>query len=618
MEGGEFVDQEKKTSFSFSVADDKIKLIDILSEDDDFPLVPSPFDSLEECFAASADMPYNFLEFPPNPILFVYNTCREDGGFRVSVYGNCQEVEPPRRPSFLRRSLAWDSAFINSAGVLDHDELSFINKGFRTTDGTQDVRNRRSESESMPNGYGSSSDWFQIEEPFGNSTSLESGLKLDGLHNVQALKSVDKSFRNKKKSEQTPNAKSINLGTISSPKPPKATKNTSSRSNNENLPGKSNVKMENRSSTRTSSGEKFPSKITQLELIVFTMERLIKVAVFAGSKFSSVASSVSVPLLEKSIDASYFSKRKAEPRKSKLYESASNEQRCHGSKIGLEKKELRRVPFLHNDANEASYAESNLQSPLILSQENQLISSSKQYRSQAVGTRSVGSLSMKNFRPSGLRPPSPNIRFFDENTPPPSYHEAMTRRNVSGKILSEGTSLPDSSISSRTHPSPCKKLKTPCSETSTNIKRSRTNHMIRDAKRPRGKLGTTPVSEEEKRKDTLMNKRCKDSPRPNFDSGIHSKADSKNLSCPVEQLGNLNKYFEAIDLNQECQKNGVDNRRKPVYTLFKQENKLVDSPSTRTPLADKTSHCNLSGKFTLSIRPKKALMKSSSTPKETS
>lgn len=52
MEGGDTGEEKKKKiSFGFSLADEKIKLIDILSEDDDF-LVASPFcDSLEDSFS---------------------------------------------------------------------------------------------------------------------------------------------------------------------------------------------------------------------------------------------------------------------------------------------------------------------------------------------------------------------------------------------------------------------------------------------------------------------------------------------------------------------------------------------------------------------------------------
>ncbi|XP_051130812.1 uncharacterized protein LOC127251243 [Andrographis paniculata] len=124
---GENGEARRKISIEFGMAGDKFNLIDILSEDDEF-LSASPFavDSFK--------------------------------GFRLSGIGSHQELEPndqkeenllpveftkPSRPSFLRKSLAWDSAFFDNAGVLDPDELSYINKGFKKA---PDAREQRSES----------------------------------------------------------------------------------------------------------------------------------------------------------------------------------------------------------------------------------------------------------------------------------------------------------------------------------------------------------------------------------------------------------------------------------------------------------------------------------------
>lgn len=54
MEGGRITDQKKKNnSFGFNLADEKIKLIDIQLEDDDF-LVASPFS--EDFFPGSSPL----------------------------------------------------------------------------------------------------------------------------------------------------------------------------------------------------------------------------------------------------------------------------------------------------------------------------------------------------------------------------------------------------------------------------------------------------------------------------------------------------------------------------------------------------------------------------------
>ncbi|KAI3459035.1 hypothetical protein Pfo_015698 [Paulownia fortunei] len=688
MEGGGTGEDKRKISFGFSVADDqKIKLIDILSEDDEF-LVASPFcDSLEDSFS----------------------------------------------------------------GVLDPDELSFINKGFRKTDahlvpGTQDVRKRRSGRGSTPNGDDFSLDWFEIEPSIYKPKSRkvlnvayrspESGLRQEVLQNVQALKEVDKSFRNKMKSFQTFTGKSINIqnkessargrqGKVSSPKPQKALgrlMHNSKRSNNRELSGKSNVKMEYKSAT-TGSGQGLIMKKKSASQSSSTLNSGSR----SSPKFSSivsptaaVASNVPVPLIDMSIggssaQASSILKRKIESRKSlsaslstskiwrhaerskrmgnislstrslslsnhpscpspasstghwsseSLSSSVGSKQRSNGSKIGVDIKKTFGVPFLHNDAKEAS----DMQSPLSFPRQS--------------GTCSVGSLSSKNFRPSGLRPPSPQIRFFDENTPP-RYHGITRSRKMSQKVLSEGTSfgantqfgysnselLPDSSISSR-HASACKKLKSPFSEAAKNIKRPKTDHTIMSlvtykgicletgtvgdlGKLPRNTLGLNSSFEEEKRRDVLKNKRCRESHGPKDTTGIHTEVvnsikkptdqenGKKNPSCSEDKLGNLSRYFEAIDLNQEKvtelkkkqtdwnskhNKNDRENHGMPAYSLLKQENQLLDSPmasskpcqlsppsvtaaasiwSTRTPLADKTSTCNFSGTFALPMQPKK-------------
>ncbi|VFQ92634.1 unnamed protein product [Cuscuta campestris] len=107
-------ERKKITSFSYSVEDDDgLKLIDISSEDDF--LIASPlFESLEDL-----------------RLSVTWDKNGENDCFRFSGVGNsfCNELPQSGRPSFLRRSLAWDNAFSTSSGVLDPDELLFINKG---------------------------------------------------------------------------------------------------------------------------------------------------------------------------------------------------------------------------------------------------------------------------------------------------------------------------------------------------------------------------------------------------------------------------------------------------------------------------------------------------------
>ncbi|XP_051139990.1 uncharacterized protein LOC127257586 isoform X3 [Andrographis paniculata] len=182
---GENGEARRKISIEFGMAGDKFNLIDILSEDDEF-LSASPFavDSFK--------------------------------GFRLSGIGSHQELEPndqkeenllpveftkPSRPSFLRKSLAWDSAFFDNAGVLDPDELSYINKGFKKA---PDAREQRSESITAT----------------GSNKSCRATNPQHRLHRAQSCKNnngssfrkLGRSSSSMVKSDQaTPAAKSVNV-----------------------------------------------------------------------------------------------------------------------------------------------------------------------------------------------------------------------------------------------------------------------------------------------------------------------------------------------------------------------------------------------------------------------
>lgn len=135
---------------------------------------------------------------------------------------------------------------------------------------------------------------------------------------------------------------------------------------------------------------------------------------FSSPTFSSISAS----------SAQAFSSwsTRTEPRKSKLSSSLSTStskiqrlaerskrignvddklRSSNGSVIGFDKNKRSRTPSLHDDAKETS----DLRTSLF----NLQTTSS---------TCSAASLSSaENFRPSGLRPPSPQMRFFDEVAP---------------------------------------------------------------------------------------------------------------------------------------------------------------------------------------------------------
>ncbi|KAI3508641.1 hypothetical protein L1887_23650 [Cichorium endivia] len=133
------------------VGEDELQLIDF-SEEDDY-LVAFPFrDSLEDLRLSGAD----YLLFDHLPLrlrmLLTYDNLNECDRIKLFESINSQVLEridqaqsesmEPRRPSFLRRSLAWDSAFFTSAGVLNPEELYMINKGFNKANSINQSPNR--------------------------------------------------------------------------------------------------------------------------------------------------------------------------------------------------------------------------------------------------------------------------------------------------------------------------------------------------------------------------------------------------------------------------------------------------------------------------------------------
>ncbi|GJX97413.1 hypothetical protein Tco_0353211 [Tanacetum coccineum] len=55
----------------------------------------------------------------------------------------CKSQEESRRSTFLRKSLDWDSAFIHNVGLLNFEELSLINRGFKKADPIQSISRAR-------------------------------------------------------------------------------------------------------------------------------------------------------------------------------------------------------------------------------------------------------------------------------------------------------------------------------------------------------------------------------------------------------------------------------------------------------------------------------------------
>ncbi|XP_060177719.1 uncharacterized protein LOC132607643 [Lycium barbarum] len=121
----ECYEEKKKRSFSYDIGDQKLKLIDISSEED--CLIDSPlFDSLEDLrLSVTLD---NINE---NGVSNSSRTSlQRDKTTQVNQQKELKHLSSapiqPGRPSFLRKSSAWDNAFFTSAGLLDPHELSSI------------------------------------------------------------------------------------------------------------------------------------------------------------------------------------------------------------------------------------------------------------------------------------------------------------------------------------------------------------------------------------------------------------------------------------------------------------------------------------------------------------
>ncbi|CAN4101794.1 unnamed protein product [Withania somnifera] len=141
--------EKKGRSFSYDIGDQKLKLIDISSEDD--ILIDSPlFDSLEDLrLSVTLDM----INENGEGSNLSRTSVKIDKPTQVNQQKKLKHLSSahiqPGRPSFLRKSSAWNNDFFTSAGLLDPHELSSMNKEFDTLEEhllpfiLEDVRTRR-------------------------------------------------------------------------------------------------------------------------------------------------------------------------------------------------------------------------------------------------------------------------------------------------------------------------------------------------------------------------------------------------------------------------------------------------------------------------------------------
>ncbi|XP_019194460.1 PREDICTED: uncharacterized serine-rich protein C215.13-like [Ipomoea nil] len=411
--------KKKKTSFSYNVVGEKLKLIDISSEDDF--LIDSPlFDSLEDL-----------------RLSVTWDNSKENEGSKVSGNGTSSRSSVAEellqrqqnklssmesgRPSYLRKSLAWDKAFFTNAGVLDADELSLISNGAcQLPETQQDVRERRPE--------GSSND-----DHLSVNTILSS--KEDGISSGNMIKSAAASKKdpiNIPRLERTKTKINGELN-LQSLKPPKVLttkmKNGSSGHRKTGSVGGFQAKMQESKTARTAQALLAPKKCgsgTGTGSSCSTVR-------FSSSTPTVFASVSSIPKRDSSTKASSSSsssstilKNRAGSRKTKLSTSVStslgsthlknlisfsipNKPRYKSPPASSSTKAAVASPI---DGTPKASDLSSLQTPKrFISQET--ISTPSQLGEQAV----LGPAASSAGKPSSLRLPSPKIGFFDEVRP---------------------------------------------------------------------------------------------------------------------------------------------------------------------------------------------------------
>lgn len=642
-------DDRRKFSFSYDVGGEKLRLIDV-SKEDDF-LIDSPlFDSLEDLrLSVSFD---NTNEYEANRLLRSQSSQQGKNEQNLSPFGSME----PARPSYLRKSLAWDSAFFNSAGVLDPDELTFINKGLQAV---EDIRKRKAETKSTMN-----------------------GLKKSGIGHQNKTKTTPASQRHRiQRSEKIKTVESRRED--ASLKPSKASETT------ENLPGGQSTSgslhaynLEIEKKTASISGKdvilcKKSSPILSLAFSTSTNDN-------AGT-LSPHASSFSCSSWK---DPSCHLKGKTDSRKSKLRASTSTPETAprppknckelanpRFSEMSLPKStsRSRRQPNESEHLGTPMTWVSGLSTPHISQRKSSLswqfeeIKSPDQMNTEALaGTCPISTEPRKKFKPSGLRQPSPKLGFFDEEKTISSkaneslqFHHgidntsvcdhqygSMNRKRPAKLILPDNTSPKTKTLkqSWNSHPlnsAPGKKLWNYSPRLSSTMKswsdvapRQRpykctgtegencSKSMTADPGCARERDGQRQVKGTGNKRLGMGSKKIQREVRNQ--SAIEKMAGELNFvdkqhllneevpSNLEEQINDLSKYFDVIDLSNGVLMEFEGSKDSACKTILDDQHQELPNispnpsrsylsvtadilPGSRTPLADKTSICNRNG-----------------------
>ncbi|KAJ0533584.1 hypothetical protein HanRHA438_Chr09g0392131 [Helianthus annuus] len=364
--------------------DDNLQLIDF-SEEDDY-LIAVPYRASLEDLRLSVS--FDNVNGQSNHIL--------------------SESVDPRRQSFLRKSLAWDSAFFTSAGVLNHEELFLINQGFKKTESNQPSPTTQKDSKR-------------------SKTPTNNGGTACSQSNAFSCKKMNSCPQNKVKSVRTLKGQSPNLqGTSGIPKTritdhqvmqdkvSSLPKLFSSRQTNNNVAGegshggktgnktrKAGTAQDLTASKKFRSGDLFglPKSIS------FTSPTTEKNSKLHRSYESSSSASSSKKTLSK------FIKRKVNPKNMKPVNSPSSVHHPLSSTCSSNTSPASSIDgWLSESLSSASIPVLDFRSQ---NSEGRKFVGQKATRS-SIGTGPFSGGPKRKIKPSGLRLPSPKIGFFDE------------------------------------------------------------------------------------------------------------------------------------------------------------------------------------------------------------
>ncbi|KAI3705563.1 hypothetical protein L1987_75802 [Smallanthus sonchifolius] len=502
----------------------------------------------------------DFSEEDDYLIAFPYRDSLEDLRLSVTfdnVNGRINHVQSesvnPRRQSFLRKSLAWDSAFFNSAGVLNHEELFMINKGFKKAESNQPSPRTQKDgkrSKAAINNVGTTCS--QSNALSCNKMNICSQNK---VKSVRALKGQSPNLQGTNGVTKT----KITVHQSIQDKLSSLPKLFSSRQtcNNAAVEGSDNVKMENKTTkAATAQDLTVPKRSRSGDLsglpksTSFTSPTTdYKSTVYRSYESSSTASSSKN--LSKSI------KRKVNPKNMKLVNSPSSVHFPLSSTCSSSTSPASSIDGWLSES--VSLTTINHQNTIPVLDFHSQNSEERKFISQSVTRSSIGTGPFsggprRKLKASGLRMPSPKIGFFDVD---PVFDRSMQDRFGGPNPSPNEQELNKFSSSNLS----------PCVSTGNCLKVGRKassscSKLRPDGQTPKGILKMNPDR-----------KRQKDD-RGSFE------AEKENVCSFEDQVNGLSRQLEVIDLERDVEE--VKGQLSVIATATEHS-----TPCSRTPLGKK-------------------------------